>query len=703
MAWLVEADGVSPHSLMAVTFTNKAAREMRGRLEQLLRINARTLWVGTFHGLAHRFLRQHWQEAGLTASFQILDADDQLRLIKRLYRELQLDEGRWPPRQTQWFINSQKDEGLRAADLGQPADPFQRTMTHFYAAYEQECRRTGVVDFAELLLLAYETLGRHEHLLQHYQQRFSHLLVDEFQDTNQIQYRWLRRLSGAHTLVTVVGDDDQSIYGWRGARIENIQRFCTDFAGARTVRLEQNYRSTKVILKTADSVIKNNSKQLEKSLWTENEAGKPIVVIESQNDRDEAKKVISYIHHYKLQYGYQNKDFAVLYRTNFQSRLFEDALRFKNIPYQIVGGISFYQRKEVKDVLAYLTLLVNTKDSTSLLRIINEPARGIGDKTIETVREYASKEGISIWEALNDIDKIELRGAAKNSIKRFVKAIESVQSEMGERSILETARTLLERSEYMKQYNEDNTDESIDRRSNVLALLDAIAQHEENTENPSLSTFLQEVTLLTDADEQDEHSSRVTLMTMHAAKGLEFPVVFVVGLEEELFPIAGRAGEDTDIEEERRLFYVAITRAEKELFFSYSKNRYRFGTETRMMRSRFLEETDTSMLVMENGTNFKSKSLSSRTNTYIDRSDYVDESWKQKKPTGSRSTSSRIHLEPSGIEDFQVGVEVHHQKFGEGKIQHIEGKGADTRLTVFFPSAGQKTLLLRFAKLSILG
>lgn len=705
IAYMLASGSVSRSQILALTFTNKAAKEMRQRIEGLIGDDARFLWMGTFHSIFARILRKEAELLGYTSDFSIYDSDDSQRLIKNIITDLGINSKEIKPKQIHYKISSAKNALVGPEEYGNKfvQSSLDDIVNQVYGRYVAGLQANNAMDFDDLLIKPITLFTQHSEVLEQYQDRFRYILIDEYQDTNHAQYKVTKLLASKYQNLCVVGDDAQSIYSFRGADIGNILDFKSDYPEALEIPLEQNYRSTKVILKTADSIIKNNKKQLEKSLWTENEPGKPVVVIESQSDRDEAKKVVSFIHHYRLQYGYQNKDFAILYRTNFQSRLFEDALRFKNIAYQIVGGVSFYQRKEVKDVLAYLTLLVNSQDNTSLLRIINEPARGIGDKTIDAVREFAERENLTLWEALQDVEKINLRSAAKIAIRKFVQSVDSVRSELDEKTLVESTQTLLERTEYMKQYNEDNSDESIDRRSNVLALLDAIAQHEEQNPDSSLSTFLQEVTLLTDADELDESTSRVTLMTMHAAKGLEFPVVFVVGLEEDLFPIAGRAGEDTDIEEERRLFYVAITRAEKELFFSYSKNRYRFGTETRMMRSRFLEEADPTMMVMENGANFKSKSLSTRSQTVVDRQDYVDESWKQSKATGGRAASSRIHLEPTGIEDFQVGVEVFHQKFGEGKIQHLEGQGADSRVTVFFPSVGQKKLLLRFAKLSILG
>ncbi|MFM1891598.1 MAG: hypothetical protein RLZ44_675, partial [Pseudomonadota bacterium] len=554
IAWLIQVEGASPWGILAVTFTNKAAREMKQRIEHLLGQPVGGMWVGTFHGLAHRLLRAHWQEAGLPQSFQILDSDDQQRLVKRVLRELNLDDAKWPPRQAQWFINQQKDEGLRPQHLDDGGDPYRRQMIKIYAAYEEARQRGGAVDFAELLLRAHELWRDRPDVLAGYRQRFSHILVDEFQDTNAIQYAWLRLLAGERDNLFVVGDDDQSIYGWRGARVENIHDFQRDYPGTRVVRLEQNYRSSGNILKGANAVIANNPTRLGKELWTDDGDGEPIRVYTAFNEVDEARFVVGRIQEF-VERGNRRSEAAILYRTTAQSRLFEEALIQAGMPYRVYGGLRFFERAEIKDALAYLRLVSNRHDDPSFERAVNQPPRGVGAKTLDAVRDHARDFGCSLWQASEDL----LRGKAMtaraaNALRGFLELIEEAAAATAASELPEQAEQVIALSRLAEHFEKARDGKGQDRVENLQELVNASRQFEYETEDDSLSdldAFLAHAALEAGEGQADEWEDCVQLMTLHSAKGLEFPLVFLVGLEEGLFPHSMSSDDPQRLEEER--------------------------------------------------------------------------------------------------------------------------------------------------------
>ncbi|MCB1695991.1 MAG: DNA helicase II, partial [Halioglobus sp.] len=592
IAWLIRAEGFSPWSILAVTFTNKAAREMRGRIEEMLQIPSQGMWVGTFHGLAHRLLKAHWKEAGLPQNFQILDSDDQLRLVKRVCRELELDESRWPPRQAQWFINAQKDEGLRAAHIEPPpGDLFAHTMLQVYRAYEQACERGGMVDFAELLLRAHELWLKSPETLRHYQGRFRQVLVDEFQDTNTIQYAWLRVLAGKHIPVVAVGDDDQSIYGWRGAKIENIQRFTQDFSGTHTVRLEQNYRSSQTILRAANGVIANNQGRLGKELWTAGESGEQISLYAGFNEQDEARYIVEQIEQWTGA-GNTRASAAILYRSNAQSRVLEEALIRAQVPYRIYGGQRFYERIEIRNALAYLRLLLSRGDDAAVERVINTPPRGIGGKTLDVVRECARSREIPLWNAITAvIAEQALPARALGALEGFVALINELDGGTDELSLEEVVEQVIQGASLIEFYQKEKGEKGQARVENLEELVSAAKQFVAgDDELPPLQQFLDSAALDAGDAQADEHEDSVQLMTLHSAKGLEFPLVFLAGMEENLFPHRMSIEEPGRLEEERRLCYVGITRAMQKLVITYAESRRLHGSETLNTPSRFIRE-----------------------------------------------------------------------------------------------------------------
>ncbi|MCU7945906.1 MAG: DNA helicase II, partial [Candidatus Thiodiazotropha sp. (ex Cardiolucina cf. quadrata)] len=565
IAWLLAVETASPWSVLAVTFTNKAAKEMRQRIEALLGQPLGGMWVGTFHGLAHRLLRAHWNEAGLPQSFQILDADDQFRLIKRLLKSLDLDEARWPPRQIQWFINGRKDEGLRAQHLDDGGDPYQQQMIRLYSEYQAACERGGLVDFAELLLRAHELWRERPDVLQHYQERFQHVLVDEFQDTNSIQYGWLKLLAGPRNNLFVVGDDDQSIYGWRGARVENIQNFQTHYQATTLVRLEQNYRSTGNILNAANALINNNPSRLGKQLWTEDGEGEPINLYAAFNEIDEARFVIERIRQF-IEEGNIRAEAAILYRTTAQSRLFEEALIQGAIPYRVYGGLRFFERAEIKDALAYLRLLSNPQDDGGFERAVNMPPRGIGPKTMDSVRAHARDFSCSLWQAAGEL----LKGGAMpkratSALQGFLDLIEELRVDTANLALPEKVERVLNASGLPAHFEKGRDGKGIDRKENLEELVNATRQFGYETDEEvgldELPSFLSHAALEAGDAQGDPSDDCVQLMTLHSAKGLEFPLVFLVGMEEGLFPHSMSADDPARLEEERRLCYVGVTRA----------------------------------------------------------------------------------------------------------------------------------------------
>jgi DNA helicase-2/ATP-dependent DNA helicase PcrA len=672
VAWLVQVERVSPYGVLAVTFTNKAAGEMRARIESLLGMPAAGLWIGTFHGLAHRMLRLHWREAKLDQHFQILDADDQQRLIRRVLRDLGIDEARWPPREVAWFINANKDDGRRPADLRDEGDHHRAGLIRIYGAYEEACARSGCVDFAELLLRSCELLRNDAGLLAHYRQRFRHLLVDEFQDTNAIQYSWLRLLAGASGIPFVVGDDDQSIYRWRGARIEHIHRFQRDFPGARIVRLEQNYRSTGNILAAANALIANNAGRLGKNLWTAGGPGDPIRVFAAFNDRDEVDFVVNRVRTWTEQGG-ARREIAILYRSNAQSRLFEEAFIAARIPYRVYGGLRFFERAEIKDALAYLRLVANPDDDASFERVVNVPARGIGARTVELIRERARAHSASLWRAAQALLQEGVSARVASALSAFIQLVQRLAAESEGMALHQRVDVVIEASGLVPHYRAEGGERGEARVENLEELVSAARGFEPEEGEDPLISFLAHAALESGEEEGDTWEDCVQLMTLHSAKGLEFPVVFIVGMEEGLFPHR-RSSEDADsLEEERRLCYVGMTRAMRELYLCYAETRRLHGMEMRARPSQFIAELPRELLEEV------------RPRVHVSRP-YL---------------AQRRMAESSDIA-LKLGQRVRHNKYGEGVVLRYEGHGPHVRVQVNFERAGTKELLLALANLEAL-
>ncbi|HKM26248.1 MAG TPA: DNA helicase II [Thiopseudomonas sp.] len=683
IAWLIQVENASPHSILSVTFTNKAAAEMRVRIEELLGLNPAGMWVGTFHGLAHRLLRAHWQEAGLAEGFSILDSDDQLRLLKRVMRELALDEKRWPVRQAQWFINGQKDEGLRPEHIQAGGDLFLGTMLQIYSAYEAACARAGAIDFAELLLRALDLWRDHPGLLQHYQNRFQHILVDEFQDTNAVQYAWLRLLAQGGKSLMVVGDDDQSIYGWRGAKIENIQQFSTDFVKTQSIRLEQNYRSTANILKAANALIDNNQGRLGKELWTEDDDGELINFYSAYNEHDEARYIVECIEQ-ALRKGEVNRDqIAILYRSNAQSRVLEEALLRAAVPYRIYGGQRFFERLEIKNALAYLRLLRSRHDDGAIERVINVPTRGIGEKTIETVRLAAREHDVSLWQAMKIlVEQKALPGRASNALQTFMDLIEQLEVQTRDCELHAMAQIVIEQSGLITYHKEEKGEKGQARIENLEELVSAartFKQSDEIEEDVSdLVAFLDHAVLEAGDTQADEFTEAVQLMTLHSAKGLEFPIVFIAGMEEGLFPHKMSLEEPGRLEEERRLAYVGITRAMRQLYITCAETRRLYGTETYNKVSRFVREIPAEFL------------------QEVRMNNSVSRPYHNQHQVQSSSMFTGTDIPET---EFKLGQLVEHAVFGEGVILNFEGAGAQARVQVNFVNDGMKWLMVAYAKL----
>jgi len=674
IAWLIRAEGYSPWSILAVTFTNKAAREMRGRIEDMLQVPTHGLWVGTFHGLAHRLLKTHWREAGLAQNFQILDAEDQVRLVKRVCRELELDEARWPPKQAAWFINGQKDEGLRSAHVEVASgDLFTATMLQVYRAYEAACERAGLVDFAELLLRAHELWLKNPDVLAHYQARFRHIMVDEFQDTNAIQYAWLRVLAGGRVPVVAVGDDDQSIYGWRGAKIENIQRFSEDFAAARIVRLEQNYRSTQTILRAANGVIANNFGRLGKELWTVGDEGEAISLYAGYNEHDEARYIVAQIGEWRDS-GNPLASAAVLYRSNAQSRVLEEALIRAGLPYRIYGGQRFYERLEIRNALAYLRLLANRADDAAVERVINTPPRGIGSRTLETLRACARERNLPLWSALAVVrDEKLLSSRALSALDGFRVLLDELDSGSEDLPLHERVDQVVRASGLLDYHRNEKGERGQVRVENLEELVSAAKQFcPEQGELSPLQQFLDSAALDAGDTQAEAHQDCVQLMTLHSAKGLEFPLVFLAGMEENLFPHRMSLDEAGRLEEERRLCYVGITRAMQKLQITYAECRRLHGSESYNTPSRFVREIPPELL----------------------REVRLDGSVSQ-----ALGSVARARVPETGL---SLGQRVYHQVFGEGVVLNFEGRGASARVEVNFDAEGGKWLVLQYANLQLL-
>lgn len=694
IAWVLQAEQASPFAILAVTFTNKAAREMRGRIESLLGQSFNGMWVGTFHGLAHRLLRAHWSEAGLVQDFQILDSDDQLRLIKRINRSLHIDEDKWPAKQCQWYINSQKDEGLRAANIDHFEDDYTKTMLQIYAAYEDACNRGGMIDFGEILLRAHELWLRNPQILAHYQKRFQHILVDEFQDTNTIQYAWLRVLAGTGNHLMVVGDDDQSIYGWRGAKIENIQQFNVDFPDAEMVRLEQNYRSTSTILSAANKLIANNQGRLGKNLWTEGGEGEQISLYEAFNEQDEARFIVDRVQDW-FNGGNRRTDAAILYRSNAQSRELEEALLRVGMPYRIYGGHRFYERLEIKNALSYLRLLVNRDDDTALERVINVPTRGIGGRTLDQVRNLAREDNCSLWQACAKcVNETLLSSRASNAVLAFLELIDNLQNACDELELHEKAEHIIAHTGLIQHHEKEGGEKARARIENLEELVNAannfddpdIGEDFDLKSSAFLTAFLDKAALDAGDTQADESEDAVQLMTLHSAKGLEFQLVFLAGLEEGLFPHKMSMDNISGLEEERRLCYVGITRAKSKLYLSHAESRRMHGDVNLCRPSRFINEIPSELI-----DEIRLKSTVSRPalgGPRLGRSNI------------SKNLNGSVEVPQTGL---SLGQRVTHGKFGEGVILNYEGQGSNARVQVNFDAAGSKWLVLSYAKLEVLG
>ena len=693
VAWLVQVEGASPNGILAVTFTNKAAGEMRARIESLLSISGVSMWIGTFHGLAHRLLRMHWREAGLAQNFQILDSEDQARVLRKVLKALDLDETRWVPREIQWFINAQKDEGLRPKHLKDDGDATRRQLIRIYQAYEEACQRAGVVDFAELLLRAYEIWRDNPALLQHYRARFRHILIDEFQDTNAIQYKWLTLLAGPAGQPFAVGDDDQSIYRWRGARVENLNQFRRDFPAATLYKLEQNYRSSGTILKAANALIANNAGRVGKTLWTSGAEGELIRLYAAFNERDEADFVVNRIREWVNQGG-ARRDIAILYRSNAQSRVFEEAFLNARIPYKVYGGLRFFERAEIKDALAYLRLTSSRADDTSFERVVNLPTRGIGAKTLDALRDYARANSTSLWDAaLACIGAAPPMGAparvappqgilpqrAAQALQAFLALIDKLSREMAGLELHDQVDHVIQMSGLIEHFKKEKGERGEGRIDNLLELVSAARGFsperagEGDMELGPLESFLAHAVLESGEGQADAWDDCVQMMTLHSAKGLEFPVVFLAGMEDGLFPHQRSVADLSSLEEERRLCYVGATRAMRHLYITYAEQRRLYGIDTYGQPSRFISELPPELI----------------------------EEVRPRLQVSRPAFAGRKLIEDSPQPAMRMGSRVRHSKFGDGVVLSFEGNGAHARIQVNFERQGTKWLMLSYANLEV--
>ena len=706
IAHLIESGQVSPHGILAVTFTNKAAKEMLTRISSMLPISTRGMWVGTFHGLCNRMLRAHYQDAGLPQAFQILDSADQLAVTKRILKSLGADDEKFPSRQVQWFINNAKEEGLRASQV-EAYDDFTRKMVEFYLFYEQQCNKEGVVDFSELLLRSYELLTRNAYLREHYRGRFDHILVDEFQDTNRLQYKWLKLLAGDRTAVFVVGDDDQSIYAFRGANTGNMKDFERDFRISKIIKLEQNYRSHGNILDAANTLIRNNSGRLGKNLWTSEGHGEPIRVYNAPTDFDEAAFIVDEVRSLRTE-GVALAQIALLYRSNAQSRVLEHALFNASLPYRVYGGMRFFERQEIKHALAYLRLIANAYDANALLRIVNFPVRGIGMRSLEQLQDDAARQDGSLWTAMlqkckggavftpgseeGALTRLALNEAGKprKGVEGFVALIESMRQACEKLPLPEIVEHMLEHSGLRAHYRAER--EGADRLENLNELINAATSFVHEAEDDSLAAFLAHASLEAGEHQAGSGQDALQLMTVHSAKGLEFHSVFLSGLEEGLFPHDNSRNEAGGLEEERRLMYVALTRARRRLYLSFAQSRMLHGQTRYNIPSRFLQEIPENLL----------KWLQS-----VQKAAIRQQGWgtRNQGPVrvapghsyGAQTATPKIR--DSASAQWKIGQNVSHAKFGIGVIVNCEGQGTDARVEVKFSRAGTKWLLLEYAKL----
>jgi DNA helicase-2/ATP-dependent DNA helicase PcrA len=680
IAYLISTGQVSPHGILAVTFTNKAAKEMVTRLSAMLPINTRGMWIGTFHGLCNRMLRAHFREANLPQTFQILDSGDQLSAIKRLMKAMGVDDEKYPPREMQNFISGSKEQGLRASEV-EAYDPYTRRKVEVFAEYDAQCQREGVVDFSELLLRCYELLSRNQQLREHYQERFKHILVDEFQDTNPLQYRWLKLLAGKNNALFAVGDDDQSIYAFRGANVGNMQELLRDFHVESVIKLEQNYRSHGNILDAANALISNNRNRLGKNLWTAESGGEQLRVSEAATDVDEARFIVEEIQQLNRE-GVRLTEIALLYRSNAQSRVLEHALVSAGLSYRVYGGLRFFERQEVKHTLAYLRLMENTDDDNALLRIINFPTRGIGARSIEQLQEAARINNTTLWDAA---------ARAGGKVTAFVGLVESLRSGTSGLPLPEIMDHVLQHSGLVAHYQNETgakKREAEERLENLNELINAATLFVHENEDDSLTAFLTHASLESGEHQAGDSEDALHLMTVHAAKGLEFHTVFITGLEEGLFPHQNSQNVDGGLDEERRLMYVAITRARRRLYLTFAQSRMLHGQTNYGMVSSFLRELPEALL------HWITPRVSARqtfsTSSYETKS-YVN-------AFAAAPAAPRPHVSPDSM--WRIGQRVFHQKFGEGVVTDTEGGGNEGRVQVNFKRAGSKWLALEYAKLT---
>ncbi|MEI8236803.1 MAG: DNA helicase II [Methylococcaceae bacterium] len=684
IVWQIQVNGLSPQSILAVTFTNKAANEMRGRVENLLDSSASSMWIGTFHGIAHRLLRRHAEQARLPKDFQVLDSNDQQRLIKRILADLKIDDKELPVKEVQWFINEKKDAALRSFQLVGNEDKNTRRFLRIYQEYEASCERSGVVDFSELLLRVYELFRDNDNILQQYQQRFSQIHVDEFQDTNHLQYAWLTLLSPNRDNIFVVGDDDQAIYGWRGAKIENIYNFKDHYPAHIIIKLEQNYRSSGAILKAANHIIANNKSRLGKELWTDLPDGEKISVYGAFSDVDEAKYVVDRIRLW-VEEGNKRVDVAILYRSNAQSRQFEEQLMLTKTPYRVYGGLRFFDRAEIKNALAYLRLLANRHDDASFDRVVNTPTRGIGLKTIDELRQLANSQQISLWMAAQClIEQKLLPNRAGNALFYFLDLIEQLAAKTAELPLGEKVQIVIENSGLMAFYGQDKVEKSAEKIENLKELVNAANLFKIDVNSDAdiseLSEFLSHAALESAESQANEFDDCVQLMTLHTAKGLEFRLVFLVGLEDGLFPSQQSIYDAGKLEEERRLCYVGITRAREKLYITHAEKRLLYGRETPASKSRFLRELPAELL------------------------EEVRPKREVSRPMTAKSTSFLITNLPKEMQSessYRLGQRVEHESFGAGVILKMEGEGKTERALIKF-SDDSRWLMTLYTKLHVI-
>ena len=677
VAWLSSVKGINPMSLLTVTFTNKAAKEMRGRIENILDENLNQMWCGTFHGIFHKMLKIHWQDANLVKDFSVIDSEDQIRVLKRVIQGMNLDLETWQPRDTQWFINKQKDEGKRKASLSMNATFVEEKMVDIMREYQKTCDREGLVDFAEILIRSFELLDKNAELLKHYQDRFQHILVDEFQDTNEIQYLLLKKLVGKNGSMTVVGDDDQSIYSWRGAKSTNLKRFTKDFNKVKTIKLEQNYRSSKNILACANSVIRNNPDRLGKELWSQKDEGEQVKVYRAFNERDEANFIVGIIKRW-LEEGGSLSETAIIYRSNAQSRVLEDSILNSELPYRIYGGVRFYERMEIKNALAYAKLAINTNNDSQFERIINIPPRGIGIKTMDQVREYSKKENMSLWKSAEILFKDKDTKVAKN-ISSFFTIINKLQECNFNENLDKFFGDLISLSGLKDYHGKEPGEKGRSRVENLDELISATSEYfslgeDANDERSLLELFLDQASLDAGENQANENEDAIQMMTLHSSKGLEFPLVFMAGCEEGLFPHRRSAEDPKQLAEERRLCYVGMTRAMERLYLTHAETRTIYGIDSFSPVSRFIKEIPEELI------------YEIRVASETEVKDKVFE---------PRIVGGTEHK----VGGFSLGDRVEHKSFGEGVILNYEGEGSNARVEVNFDNGGTKWLVLSFANL----